>query len=152
MIEKNRNFDKILNQTLKYAKNIAKEFYFQEWGENPPKCPAFDGEVVNITREGWEHITHDEIKTKTDILGRLFVLERAKVLLETATVYTTRERETGRKKKYWIFEGVISDVRIKVVVRSIDDNPKHFLTVIKKGSVEKDIKKMVNKNSAVSRL
>ena len=91
MIEKKKNLDKILNRTLKYAKKIAKKFYFQEWEKDPPKCPAFDGEIINITREGWEHIVHSEIKTKTDILGRLFVLERARELLQTATIYLTKE-------------------------------------------------------------
>lgn len=54
-MKKSESFDKILNKTLAHAKKIAKEFYFNKWSEEPPKCPAFEGEIVNITREGWEH-------------------------------------------------------------------------------------------------
>ncbi len=132
---KNKKFDNILNQTLKYAKKLAKEFYFNNWSKNPPRCQAFGGEIINITREGWEHITHDEVKTKTDILGRLFVLERAKFLLETTSSFLKREYK--EKYYYWIFEKIVNDVKIKVIVRSVGSKPKHFLSVIKKGSVEK---------------
>jgi len=133
------NLDTIINQTLKYAKKIAKEFYFKEWAKNPPKCQAFDGEIIDITREGWEHITHHEVKTKTDVIGRLFVLERAKVLLETTTLFNIKE--VKEEKTYWILEGAIQGVRIKVIVRSIDDGPKHFLSVIKKGTIIDEIEK-----------
>ena len=84
------NLDTILNQTFKYAKRIAREFYFYSWAKNPPKCPAFRREIVHITREGWEHIIDDTSRTKTDVLGRLFVLERAKLLLEKATTFSEK--------------------------------------------------------------
>ena len=130
---KKKDFDKILNKTFKYAKKIAKDFYFNKWANNPPKCPAFDGEVVNITREGWEHIIDDTSRTKTDVLGRLFVLERAKALLEKVTTFSSKIDKA--KKEYWIFDSVIRKVTLRVVVRSINGNPRHFLTVIKKGTV-----------------
>ena len=47
------NLDTILNRTFKYAKQTAKEFYFKKWAKDPPKPPAFEGEIVHITREGW---------------------------------------------------------------------------------------------------
>lgn len=134
----NQNFDTILNRAFKYAKQIAKEFYFKEWTPNPPKCPAFDGEIVHITREGWEHIIDETARTKTDVLGRLFVLERAKALLEKATTFS--EQHKRNKKEYWVFDSVINKIRLRVIVRSIENNPKHFLTVIKKGTIENEIK------------
>jgi len=133
-----QKLDTILNHTFKYAKKLAKDFYFNVWAKNSPKCPALGGEIINITREGWEHIIDETSRTKADVLGRLFVLERAKVLLETANIFTTKEKR--QKGEYWIFDGVIKQVRIKVVVRSIEGTPKHFLTVIKKGTIENEIK------------
>lgn len=133
-----QDFDTILNYTFLYAQKKAKEFYFKIWVQNFPRCPAFGGEVVYITREGWEHIIDDTGRTKSDVLGRLFVLERAKELLETATIFVTQEER--KEKLYWIFDGVVADVRIKVVVRSINNGPKHFLTVIKKGTIRQQMK------------
>lgn len=130
--------DNILDKTFKYAKEIAKKFYFQQWVTNPPKCPAFEGDVVHITQEGWEHITHDESKTKTDILGRLFVLERAKILLEKIDTFS--DKENRNRKEYWIFNDVIRGIKLRVVVRSIEGVPKHFLTAIKKGTIEDEVK------------
>lgn len=128
------NLNTILDATFKFAQKTARDFYFNVWAKNPPKCSAFDGEVIHITQEGWEHITHSEGKTKTDILGRLFVLERAKILLEKAVAFTeVIERD---KAVYWIFDNIIDEIKIKVVVKSYDKRPKYFLTVIKKGSVD----------------
>ncbi len=76
MFIKLNSMDEIFHKTFKHAKQLAKEFYFGVWAKNPPRCQAFSGEMIHITREGWEHITHEEGKTKTDIMGRLFVLER----------------------------------------------------------------------------
>lgn len=133
-----QNLDRILDYIFKYAKQIAKEFYFQEWASNSPKCPAFNGEIVHITREGWEHIIDETTRTKTDVLGRLFVLERAKALLEKATTFS--EQHKRNEKEYWVFDSVINKIRLRVIVRSIENNPKHFLTVIKKGTIENEIK------------
>lgn len=137
-----QNLDTILNRVFKYAKQTAKEFYFQEWASNPPKCPAFDGEIVHITREGWEHVVTTIRRTKMDVLGRLFVLERTKKMLEESTTFQDYQKATDQKCKaeYWIFYGIVADVNIKIIVRSIKGGPKHFLSVVKKGSIEKEIK------------
>ncbi|MFH1713382.1 MAG: hypothetical protein ABH896_04330 [Candidatus Jacksonbacteria bacterium] len=144
MSTEKQNLNGILNRTFKYAKQTAKEFYFKKWAKNPPKCPAFNGEIVHITQEGWEHVVKTIRRTKMDVLGRLFVLERAKKLLEQSVAFQDYQEVTNRKYKveYWIFYGIVYDVNIKVVVRSIKDGAKHFLSVIRKGSVEKEIKGM----------
>ena len=127
--------DKILDETFSYAKKISRDFYFNNWSKNPPKCPAFKGEVIHISRVGWEHITHDEAKTRMDILGRIFILERAKDLLETAGQFQDYEKRNGIE--YWIFNAVAQGVKIRVIVRAIEGKEKHFLLVVRKGSIQK---------------
>lgn len=131
------NFNVIFDATFKYAKKLARDFYFNVWAKNPPKCPTFDGEVVCISHDGWEHIVHDEWKTRMDILGRIFALERAKKLLEKATNF--QDYEVRDDIEYWIFNAVIQDVKIRVIIRSINKGPKHFLSIVRKGSVTKEI-------------
>ena len=77
-----------------------------------------------------------------DVLGRLFVLERAKKMLEKSVAFQDYQEATDTKRKveFWIFYGIVEDVKIKVVVRSIKGGTKHFLSVVRKGSVEKEIK------------
>ena len=134
---KNQNLDIIFNTTFKHAKKLAKEFYFGDWVKNPPKCPAFNNEIIHISRIGWDHIVHDETKTRMDILGRIFILERAKKLLETATQFQDSEKINGTE--YWIFNAVVQDIKIRVIVKAIKGKEKHFLSVIRKGSVQKEI-------------
>lgn len=129
--------DRIFNETFKYAKKLAKDFYFNDWARTSSKCPAFDGEVVHITREGWEHVVHLRKRTRFEVLGRLLVLERARRLLETATVFQDYRKTDG--VEYWCLGAVIGDMKIRVIVRSISEGPKHFLSVIRKGSIEKEI-------------
>ena len=129
--------NKIFNETFKYAKKLAKDFYFNEWAKTSPKCLAFDGEVVHITREGWEHVAHLRKRTRFEVLGRLLVLERAKKLLETATVFQDYRKTNG--VEYWCLGAVIGEIKIRVIVRSVDGGQKHFLSVIRKGSIEKEI-------------
>lgn len=136
-MSKRKDLDTILNKTLSYAKRIAKEFYFDDWRRNAPQSPAFDGETINITREGWEHTIKLERRTKFEVLGRLFVLERARNLLETATAF--QDCRKIDKTEYWSFDAVVEGVKIKVIVKSIDSGPKHFLSVVRKGSIDRGL-------------
>ena len=130
-----KEFDKILNQTYKYAKKLARDFYFNNWIKNPPMCPAFQGGIIHISRVGWEYIIHDETKTRMDILGRLFILERTKRLLETAGQF--QDYKKMGNTEYWIFNAVVRGVKIRVIVKAIAGQEKHFLSVIRKGSIQK---------------
>lgn len=132
------NFDAILNETFEYAKDLAKNFYFNVWVNNPPECLAFDGAVVHITREGWEHLAEDSRKTKMDTLGRFFVLERAEVLLETTSHFQDYRKSPNGRVQYWGFSGVVDLVEVRVIVRSIESGRKHFYSVIRRGSVEEE--------------
>lgn len=130
------NPNSILNEVFDFAKMLAKEFYFDHWGKNPPRSPAFDGEIVYITRAGWEHIAEDPKKSKMDKLGRFFSLERAKTLLNTAANFQDYRKDPDGKTEYWGFSAVVESVKIRVIVRSVRRGPKHFYSVIRKGTVE----------------
>ncbi len=73
-----------------------------------------------------------------DVLGRLFSLEAAKYLLESATTF--QDHKKAKEREYWIFEAVIEEVRLRVIVRSIKGGGKHFYSVIRKGSTENELK------------
>jgi hypothetical protein len=129
--------DKIFNETFKYAKRLAKDFYFNTWAKKPPQCPAFKNEKINIGHEGWNHTVTTIRRTKMDVLGRMFCLERAKYLLENSITF--QDQRKIRDMEFWIFESVVEDVKVKVIVRSIGGGTKHFYSVIRKGLVEDEI-------------
>lgn len=141
-VDMNNNLNTILDRTFQYAKKIAREFYFHVWAKNPPKCLAFGGEVINISDYGWDHLAYLRKRTKFELLGRFFVLERAKRLLETA--HNFQSHITRQDMDFWSFEAEVEEVKIKVIVRSIENGKKHFYSVIRKGSVEKEIENHLN--------
>lgn len=133
-----KGLDTIMNGTFKHAKKLARNFYFNIWSKNPPKCSAFNGEIIHISRVGWEHIMYDEAKTCMDVLGRIFVLERTKKLLEIAQQFQNYEKRNGIE--YWAFDAVVRNVKVRAIIESISGKEKHFLSVIRKGSVKEEIK------------
>ena len=136
-MSKDSSLTTIFDHTFKHAKTLARNFYFKEWAKHPPQCPAVQGETINITREGWEHILRERHRTKMDILGRFFNLEIAKYILETATSYQDYRKRGDTE--FWIFEAVVGELKARIIVRSIKKGRKHFYSVIRKGSVEKEI-------------
>ena len=64
ILHQTKKLDKIMNQTFKHAKKLAHDFYFNDWSKNPPQCPAFDNEIINVSHEGWNHLVHFRKRTK----------------------------------------------------------------------------------------
>jgi len=129
------NLDTIFERTYRFAEREARRFYFQVWRKDQKPCPAFNGEVVRITRVGWDHLLTAKHRTKLDLFGRFFVLERAKHLLETCTQF--QEYEQRGNEEFWVIIDVVDQVKVKVVVRSIKQGPKHFYSVLRLGTVKK---------------
>lgn len=92
---KRNQLDKIMNQTFRYAKKLARDFYFNNWSKSPPKCSAFKNETINISHEGWNHLVYFRKRTRFELLGRLFILERAKELLETSPHFQSHIKRQG---------------------------------------------------------
>jgi len=122
------DLDTIFEKAFSFAKQEARQFYFQAWRQDQKPCPAFNGEVVRITRVGWDHFLTARHRTKLDLLGRFFVLERAKRLLETSPQF--QEYEQRGSEEFWVIIGIVDRMRVKVVVRSIKQGPKHLYSVL----------------------
>ena len=129
--------DEIFDKVFDYAKKLAQEYYFKTWSKRPPHCPAFGGESIHISREGWEHLALFHKRTRFELLGRFFALERAKQLLETATHF--QDHTHRGEVEFWSFEAEVDGAKIKVIVRSVHGGSKHFYSVIRKGSVHKEM-------------
>ena len=122
---------------LKQIQDNARKFYFEKWKGNEQPSPAFDGEIIVVTRRGWRHIIYDKKRPKSEVLTRLGLLRTAKRMLESKrTVDGHSQRGTF---EYWFLRSVVRGKVIRVVVRSslAKNSSKHFYSVF----VEREIHK-----------
>jgi hypothetical protein len=101
------------------------------------KCPAFPKEPVFFTSKGLSHLFYSgsqkryprptkESKVRVELLPlAVKVLERMPLPQEESEFDMG-----GRQARYWAFEAVVDDRRIKVIVRQIGNGAKHFWSVI----------------------
>jgi hypothetical protein len=105
-----------------------KDFYFEKWRGCEKGCPAFQGEVVYVTRAGWEHINSRKRKI-SELCSRLELLSHAKKLLEKSTTYQAFKKDENSKTRYWNFTGFIRGKWVTVIVRQKEVSPKHVYSV-----------------------
>lgn len=103
------------------------------------KCPAFPKEKILFNAKGFNHLFYKgshRSRGKKHIQIRVKLLDQAVKLLKIVTIFQEKDRYLtyikGQKKtiKYWAFEGVIDNRRIKVIIRQIGKGKKHFWSVI----------------------
>src|SRR3989344_2642932 len=117
---------------MKLYKKQIKEI-FDKTGQ--VSCPAFSGEEIIFNAKGINHLIYKGDRSRREmsrIKTNIRLLPRAIKLLGTATFYQEessykRERHVYR---FWAFEAVVEDRRIKVIVRQIGKGKKHFWRVI----------------------
>ena len=100
-------------------------------------CPAFPGEAVVLNSKGLHHIFYKGgvkkfARSEKESAVRASLVPRAiKVLKFQCFVQEESLLDLGNKKiKFWAFEAVVDNRRIKVIVRQINDGKKHFWSVI----------------------
>lgn len=69
---------------------------------------------------------HDEAKIRVSLLPRALEILEVMPLAQEESVFEVH----GKKIKYWAFEAVVSNRRVKVVVRQGGNGNKHFWSVI----------------------
>lgn len=101
------------------------------------ECPAFPGERVVFNAKGFSHLMYqgsgkEKSRPEKESLTRVSLIPRAVKLLKIMPL-AQEESEyevEGKRCKYWAFEAVVDDKRIKVVVRQLGNGKKHFWSVI----------------------
>lgn len=116
-------------------KKLAKAFFKR----NPSiSCPAFPNEAIVFNSKGLSHLFYkgaekisrrelQESEVRINLLPRaLEVLQRMPLPQEESELVDTR----GKHYRYWAFEAVVDNRRVKVIVRQVGDGKKHFWSVI----------------------
>ncbi len=98
-------------------------------------CPAFPGEIISFNAKGINHLLYKGNRSKRDISRietNIRLLPRAIKVLRLMPFF---QEESFYEKdkitfKYWAFEAVVEERRVKVIVRQIGNGQKHFWSVI----------------------
>jgi hypothetical protein len=111
------------------------------------RCPAFGGEMVYFTSEGFNHLVYKRAKKPRDPRVQIMkfeLLEKAKFIIEVSTTfqeydegfeYRTIERH-GKKiqesamVRCWGLIAIVGNFRVKTIVRQTGNGRKEFLSVI----------------------
>lgn len=136
-------------------KNQARDFFKKI---KSVKCPAFPREEVFFNSRGLSHLFYKgsqkissrpskETETRVFLLPRAVKVLKLMPLSQEESVFVTKD---GKHARYWDFEAVVDDRRIKVIVRQIGDGKKHFWSVIPAWRKVRGIR--VNAKSDLSKL
>lgn len=96
------------------------------------ECPAFGGEKVYFTDKGFNHLIRKKRRFRAHFeqVRRLNLISYAKHILSNAIIFTGH-KQIGNVN-LWSFEKNLMGEKIIVVVREINNEPKHFLSVMDK--------------------
>lgn len=115
----------------KYKDQIKKLFY--EYKEII--CPAFPDETIIFNAKGINHLIYKGNRSRREesrILANIRLLPRAVKMLRVMSLWQEENSYTKDDTlyKFWCFEAVVDNRRIKVIVRQVGNGKKHFWSVI----------------------
>jgi len=102
-------------------------------------CPAFKKELINFNAKGFNHLFYKgdrsdrdfkDIKTRTRLLSRAVKVLKFATFFQEESSYWGNYRSKEKEFKFWAFEAVVEERRIKVIVRQVGKGNKHFWSVI----------------------
>jgi hypothetical protein len=99
-------------------------------------CPAFNNESIHFSREGFNHLLRKGpvLRKRSEQWHRISLLHAAVVTLKYAQAYSAcrESNKADSSARFWSFDGRHRGARISVIVRQINENNKHFFSVIPK--------------------
>src|SRR3989338_4933167 len=115
----------------KYKDQIKKIFDKQKKIE----CPAFPDELIAFNAKGINHLIYKGSRSRREdsrIITNIRLLPKAIKVLQLMPLF---QEESSYAKdhidyRFWTFEAVIDQRRIKVIVRQVGNGKKHFWSVI----------------------
>lgn len=98
-------------------------------------CPAFPDEKIVFNAKGINHLIYKGSRSRREesrILTTIRLLPKAIKVLKLMPLWQEESCYINDDVtyKFWCFEAVVDDRRIKVVIRQIGNGKKHFWSVI----------------------
>lgn len=114
---------------FKKAIKKAKQYYFEIWKGNEKPSPAFNTEIIKVTKAGWNHIVFSSRRNASEIVERLSYIKNARELIERSA-FIQNYRKVGAAE-YWELQGMFGKVVVRTIIRSINLGEKHIFSVFR---------------------
>jgi hypothetical protein len=101
---------------------------------------VFNNEKIYFNKNGFNHILrkNGRLRTQEEQNNRLELLFYAKGILMNSKKFDTYiKNEKGDKKslaQFWSFGSKINNKKVRVIVRQINNGPKHFFSIFEEKS------------------
>lgn len=116
-------------------KSKAKEFFKKH---KSVRCPAFPKEKVYFNSKGMSHLFYKgagkvfsrpvpESNVRINLLSRALRVITKMSLFQEESIFIDKR---GRECRYFSFEAVVDNRRVKVIIRQVGNGQKHFWSVI----------------------
>ncbi|MEK7119445.1 MAG: hypothetical protein AAB889_02890, partial [Patescibacteria group bacterium] len=149
--EENLNTNALYHKIFENAQSAGRQFYREMLEGTSVRVPAIDNELIFFGHEGWNHLMQEK-RSRFDLLTRFFALPKILVLLKLAKKARKEIAKVDKHITFWTLQGIVDGVWIRVVIRSVNNGPKYFYSVIWKGEESRSEVKAAIKKGAVSRL
>ena len=98
------------------------------------KCLAFGDELVYFNKDGFNHLLrkHGKLRPRDQQLRRLNLLPHAPTILRDISKFTSYSEGfiEGIQGKFWTICGTINGLKIKVVIRQLNNGRKQFFSIM----------------------
>ncbi|MBI3283016.1 hypothetical protein HYZ70_02970, partial [Candidatus Curtissbacteria bacterium] len=151
--KKDSDTNTLYHQTFEQTQEAAFAFYKEVLEGESIRVPLLK-EKVYFSRAGWSHLV-EEKKSRFEVMARFFALAKIPFVLKLADTLVkpplTIQHEDNMIT-YWALQGIVEGAWIRVIIRSINNGPKYFHSVIWKGEEHRREVQNAIKKGAVSRL
>lgn len=105
------------------------------------RCAAFGSEKIYFTDHGFNHLIRKgkRLRSEKEIIRRLRLLRHVTHVVQSAPKYTEyreiiKERTSSTQPisvaRFWSLVHIIQGKEIRVIIRQINNEPKHFFSVM----------------------
>jgi hypothetical protein len=129
---------------IKSHKELIHKYYEEYKQIGYVECPAFDHEKIYFLKRGFRHLIWKGVKLRSldEQIDRLGLLKYAPIIIRTSKYYKDfNKNEISRSEEmsvnFWSFLQIHNGIEIIVLIRQINDKPKHFFSVMKRGKKHK---------------
>ncbi len=129
-------------------KRFVKERYEEYKKIGYVECPAFGGERVYFTQEGFDHLLmkKGKLRKRSEQMRKIHLFEHASLIIQKTLQYSGYIKNIRTKNKglpgsvaeFWELRKKMDEKFVYVIIRRINDGPKHFFSVKDRKHNEKD--------------
>lgn len=101
------------------------------------RCPTLNNEEVFFTNSGFNHFFERRRfpRPRNDQLRRFYLFKHVvEVLQSTTAIITVRQKES---LCFWTIKEIVQEKTIRVIVRQINNGPKHFFSIMTEKTTKK---------------